>query len=234
MWTTGTPARYYSTTCMRTIQLHVALSEKIESSYLKFSQMPHLQKESTVRFNDKKEIYFLSTIHRANMVNTGRRDREGNQVRKLQVVHDYNRYMGGVDRNDEMLANYISVRKSMKWTKKVAFHFIEEAVLNAYLLNKKSDNRKRYLKFKLVAISALLAAGGTDIAAPAATDRLSGRHFPEVIPPTPMKQNPQKRCVVCTRNKRRKESRYHCGDCPEKPGLSAAPCFKIYHTQANF
>ena len=62
-----------------------------------------------VRFNDKKEIYFLSTIHRANMVNTGRRDREGNQVRKLQVVHDYNRYMGGVDRNDEMLANYISV-----------------------------------------------------------------------------------------------------------------------------
>ena len=62
-----------------------------------------------VRFNDKKEIYFLSTIHRANIVNTGRRDREGNQVRKLQVVHDYNRYMGGVDRNDEMLANYISV-----------------------------------------------------------------------------------------------------------------------------
>ena len=133
-----------------------------------------------------------------------------------------------------MLANYISVRKSMKWTKKVAFHFIEEAVLNAYLLNKKSDNRKRYLKFKLDAISALLAAGGTDIAALAATDRLSGRHFPKVIPPTPMKQNPQKRCVVCTRNKRRKESRYHCGDCLEKPGLCAAPCFKIYLTQANF
>lgn len=40
------------------------------------------------------------------MVNTGRRDRQGNQVRKLQVVHDYNRFMGGVDRNDEMIANY--------------------------------------------------------------------------------------------------------------------------------
>ena len=124
------------------------------------------------------------------MVNTGRRDREGNQVRKLQVVHHYNRYMGGVDRNDEMIANYISVRKSMKWTKKVAFHSIEEAVLNAYLLNKKSDNRKRHLKFKLDTISALLSAGGTEIAAPTADDRLSGRHFPEVIPPTPMKQNP--------------------------------------------
>lgn len=113
-----------------------------------------------VRFNDKKEIYFLSTIHWAHMVNTGRWDRQGNQVRKLQVVHDYNRYMGGADRNDEMIANYISVRKSTKWTKKVAFHFIEEAVLNAYLLNKKAGNRKSYLKFKLDAISALLQLGG--------------------------------------------------------------------------
>ena len=79
------------------------------------------------------------------------------------MIHDYNRFMGGVDRNDEMIANYNSVRKSMKWTKKVAFHFTEIA--------------------------------------------LSGHHFPELIPPTPMKQNPQKRCVVCTRNKKRKESR---------------------------
>ena len=87
-----------------------------------------------MRFNDKKEIYFLSTIPQANMVNTGRQDWEGNQVRKLQVVHDYNRYMGGVDRNDEMLSNYISVQKSMKWTQKVASHFIEEAVLNSMLI----------------------------------------------------------------------------------------------------
>ena len=122
----------------------------------------------------------------------------------------------------------------MKWTKKVAFHFIEEAVLNAYLLNKKSDNRKRYLKFKLDAISALLSAGGTDITALTAGDHLSGHHFPEVIPPTPMKQNPQKGCVVCTRNKRIKESRYQCKDCPVRPRLCAAPCFQILHTQANY
>ena len=167
------------------------------------------------------------------MVNTGICDRQGNQIRKLQVIHDYHRYMGGVHRNDEMIANYNSVRKSMKWTKKVAFHFIEEAVLNSFLLKKKFDIRKRLLKFKMEAISSLLAAAGTDVAAPAATDRLSGRHFPELIPPTPIKQNPQKRCVVCTQHKRRKESRYRCGDCPEKPGLCAAPCFRLFHTQAD-
>jgi len=54
-------------------------------------------------------------------------------------------------------------------------------------------------------ISSLLAAADTDLAAPVATDHLSGRQFPELIPPTPMKQNPQKRCVVCMRNKEKGE-----------------------------
>ena len=39
-----------------------------------------------VRFNDKKEIYFLSTIHRANVINTRKHDRHGNVIRKLQLT----------------------------------------------------------------------------------------------------------------------------------------------------
>ena len=41
-----------------------------------------------IRFNDKKEIYFLSTMHQANIVETGERDRHGNNVQRLQVVND--------------------------------------------------------------------------------------------------------------------------------------------------
>ena len=26
---------------------------------------------------------------------------------------------------------------------------------------------------------------------------------------------------------------YQCGDCPEKPGLCAAPCFRLFHTQPD-
>ena len=144
--------------------------------------------------NDKKEIFFLPSIHKANVINTGKRNRQGNPIRKLQV----------------------------------AFHLIEEAILNAFLLNKKQENREGLLKFKLEAISYLLASGGIDVAAPTATDCLSGHHFLEAIPLTPMKQNPQ-RCVVCTRLGRRKETRYQCGDCPENQDC-AAPCFRVYHT----
>ena len=62
-------------------------------------------------------------------------------------------------------------------------------------------------------------------------DRLKGRHFLSVIPPSKSKEKPQKRCVVCYKNKVRKESRYHCKNCQDHPGLCPAPCFMIYHTQ---
>lgn len=47
---------------------------------------------------------------------------------------------------------------------------------------------------------------GTEPSAPTASDRFSGRHFPELIAPTQSKQNPQKRCVVRTSNKKEKKA----------------------------
>ena len=40
----------------------------------------------------------------------------------------------------------------MKWTTKVAFHFIEEAVLNSLILFDKVIEKKRSLQFKLLFI----------------------------------------------------------------------------------
>ena len=71
-----------------------------------------------VRLNDKKEIYFSSTMHKANVADTSKEDRHGNNVGKLQVVHDYKKCIPGVDRNEESLGNYCCARKSMKLTKK--------------------------------------------------------------------------------------------------------------------
>lgn len=42
--------------------------------------------------------------------------------------------MGGVDRNDEMIGTYSCMRKKHEVDKKVAFHFIEEGLLNARIL----------------------------------------------------------------------------------------------------
>ena len=158
-----------------------------------------------VRFNVRKEIYFLSTIHKANVINARKLDKHGNVVRKLQLVDDYNKHMGGVDRNDEKIGTYSCMRKSMKWTKKVAFHFIEEGLLNAHILYAKEGGRKPLLKFKLECINVLLAASATEPSAPTASDRFSGRHFPEFISPTQSKQSLQKTCIVCTSNKKKEK-----------------------------
>ena len=52
------------------------------------------------------------------------------QSKKLVLVNQYNKFVGGIDHNYAMLVNYSLVRKNLKWFTKVASHFIEEAVLN--------------------------------------------------------------------------------------------------------
>lgn len=50
--------------------------------------------------------------------------------------------MGGVDLCDRYLSYYRIKTRSLKWTFRVMFHFIDLAVVNAYLLSLKIDSRK--------------------------------------------------------------------------------------------
>ena len=56
-----------------------------------------------------------------------------------------------------------------------------------------------------------------------------GVHSPVLIGPTPMQVAPKKRCRVCYAAKKRREVRYCCGACPERPGLCLEPCFVEFH-----
>ena len=109
-----------------------------------------------LRYRGKKEVYFLSTIRQMESARTGKKNKQGEDIIKPVLVNHYNRFIGGIDRNDAMIGNYSSVRKSMKWTTKVAFHFIEEAVLNSFILFNKVIGKKRFLQFKLLLIRQML------------------------------------------------------------------------------
>ena len=230
MWTIGTPARYYSTTYMKTIQPHVEPPGIIASSSWKSSQMPHLQKESTV-FGEmvfesqERNIlvnHFPSKHGQHWLVWSGRQStQEAASCTWFQPLHGrcWPKWW------DDCQLHLCS--KEHEVDKESFFQFHWRSCPKWLSFQQEIWQQEALPKVKLDAISALLSAGGTDITAPTAGDRLSGHHFPEVIPPTPMKQNPQKRCVVCTRRKRRKESRYRFNDCPERTGLCAVPCFQI-------
>ena len=135
--------------------------------------------------------------------------------------------MGRVDKNDTMIGNCSSI--------KIFFHFLEEALFNAFLIYIKEGEKKitKFMLFKLEVIREILEEAH-QIPADSEFDRLKGHHFLSVLPPSKSKGKPQKRCIVCYKNKVCKESRYHCKTCQYHPGLYRAPYFMISHTQIDF
>ena len=104
----------------------------------------HIVKQSTlaIRYKDKKDVYFLSTIHRPKLVATQRLDRDGNVILKQELINDYNQNMGFVDKNDAVTKQHTFLRKSHKWTIKVALHLIQEAMFNAHVLYQLAQDEK--------------------------------------------------------------------------------------------
>ena len=58
---------------------------------------------------------------------------------------DYNQYMLGVDKMDQLVSYYSFLHKSVKWWKKVFFWIVEVVVVNFYIIYKEqtSANRKQ-------------------------------------------------------------------------------------------
>ncbi|XP_065185884.1 piggyBac transposable element-derived protein 4-like [Sycon ciliatum] len=192
-----------------------------------------------VKLSDTKVVHFLSTLHSAEVVDTGKRDLHRLPIRKLALVHDYNLFMGGVDRNDEMLSFYTCARKTQKWYKKLAAHLLEECMLNAFVLHKKfATTPRKHTDFITIALQAMLqdgksgctAAAAAAPATPVPRTVMMAAHMPACIPPTAKKATPTRVCRYCSKTKGvRKESRYCCLQCPNQPGLCAAPCFSLWH-----
>lgn len=59
--------------------------------------------------------------------------------------------------------------------------------------------------------------------------RLIEKHFPNFISAISSKANPLRRCVVCSKNKIRKQSRYWCFACEML--LCLVSCFEKYYTE---
>ena len=63
------------------------------------------------------------------------------QIRCPPVVPGYNKYMGGVDQNDQKKSYYAISRKSRRWWLRIFWHFLDVAVVNAHCLY--LENKKR-------------------------------------------------------------------------------------------
>ena len=100
---------------------------------------------------------------------------------------------GRVDRNDALIVNYTWVRKSFKWTVKVAIHYIEEAVQNSFILyDKINPNKMWFMNFKLDVIEKIIIRVNRQNAPNIFLHPAIGRHFLELIPWIEKKEKLQK------------------------------------------
>ncbi|KAJ8968637.1 hypothetical protein NQ314_002197 [Rhamnusium bicolor] len=174
------------------------------------------------------------------MKNTGKKDyKTGKAIIKPSCIIDYNENMGAVDKTDMLLSSVESVRKTVKWYKKLFFHILDLAVLNSYQLYKtRTTDYVPIEQYKTKLIKGLIKkyhtplqrSGGGRRSDAADTDlRLTERHFFKFVPSTKTKKTAMKRCVVCAKHGKRAESRYMCSTCDV--GLCVIPCFEVYHTR---
>ncbi|CAG2189525.1 CHD4 [Mytilus edulis] len=163
-----------------------------------------------LKWKDKQDVHVCSSIHTAEFVNTGRNDRvTGQAIQKPEAIMDYNKYMGAVDRCDQMITYPAFKRRTLKWWKKVFFHLLMLATLNAYLLYVefcRKKNRKPVLHrvFRREVVKSLISATAPPLpvvrGAANAHDmeRLTGRHFiSKIVQKEGLKLKPLRTCPVC-------------------------------------
>ena len=227
-----------------TIRTNRGVPRSMNDVTLRKGESSFVRKEEylIVKYSDKKEFCAISSVDKAGCVQKERIISGGNRVilHKPIVVHMYNNNMAGVDKADQYLSPYNIARKSHVWFKKVGFNLIQRLLLNAFLRYKKEKNGKA--SFKEFTKSAVLQLTGMESAPkrPGSVERRrptdaagdgaerQQMHVIQKIPATEKKQNPKKRCRVCYENGQRKDSRFQCSHCPDKPGL-CLDCFSAYH-----
>lgn len=191
-----------------------------------------------IKFCDKKNIHFITTIDKVGSVDK-RRVLPGNRVINYQkplAIQRYNEHMGGVDITDQYISYIDATRRSHAWFKKLGIHMLQRLLLNSYVAYKEEKNQKAtFVDFTQEAVAHLTGIEPENKKVrrprpiPGAQVPAAAAHEMEKIPNTENRSKVQKKCRVCARDGRRKDSRYQCKTCPDKPGLCMG-CFTKYHS----
>lgn len=180
-----------------------------------------------VRWKDNN-VVTIGTNYDSNEVGTCSRFVKGEgsvQVSQPKVAQHYNKFMGGVDKMDQLVAVYRSRFRQRKWWWPIFLYLVDVSVVNAWLLMKKvlpNDPRSScLLNFRRYIASSYLETFGVpslrksrpNISSDA---RFDGRnHIIEY-------SETDRRCVQCG-----KKAKFICNKCNK--GLHPKDCFKNYH-----
>ncbi|XP_020298085.1 piggyBac transposable element-derived protein 4-like [Pseudomyrmex gracilis] len=200
--------------------------------------------------NGKRNVNMITTIHSAQMAESGNRGRTSDcPIQKPISVIDYNKYMKGVDRADQYLSYYSIFRKTKKWTKRVVMFFINCALFNSYKVYTTLNGQKiTYKNFLHKAALSLIEdceteEQGEDLPNSEPTRTTSrfdhpgrlanfGKHKLVNIVTSGQCKKPLRQCRVCASKKKLSRTGFACKYC--NVPLHKGDCFERYHSLEKY
>jgi len=163
-------------------------------------------------WRDKRNVNVISTMHDASVAPVpGKLDKvSGQPILKPTAIQDYNKHMGAVDKSDQMVLLNTTVRKTLKWTKKLFFHLLDLSATNAFILYQLQGGRWNHFRFAKSQCKELLSAAtdDPDYVKPRKAGRFSSAtearlqcrdspHRPVQVPSTLKTKSAMHACAVC-------------------------------------
>lgn len=197
---------------------------------LKRGEIKSLQSNTKVivgKWKDKRDVRFLTTKDPPSMIEV--KTRRG-PIRKPSTIVEYNAAKAFVDMSDQKAAYNSSVRRSVKWYRKVAIELLTNtAIVNAHVLYK-------YITRKIISITSFrekLVLSLLNLRAPAPAPDQAVRHS------ITQKEN-RGRCTLCYKHFSEREGRQsamknakkvhtYCPGCPSTVFM-CIDCFFDTHT----
>lgn len=206
----------------------------------------HKSDTTAVVWMDRKPVHVVSNFHPPTMTVVRRKNRDGtiSTVSCPDIIDSYNRHMGGVDFTDQLKVYYGYNRKSKRWWLRLFFHFIDIAVVNAYILylhcyRESFHPPLKYIPKKQLAFRCELV---DDLVNHYTCRKLKGPVTTPVVSLTPAGHKivdmrsvgvRPGRCEFCTvgpyKTKKRKETQFGCPKCQKR--LCPAECWAKYHNK---
>ena len=195
---------------------------------------------------DRKVVTVMSTTSQPESSTVLRRQKNGSRIPVPcpTSIMDYNNFMGGVDRGDQLRGYYSCRTKCRKFYRYIFYFLLDVAITNAFILQKGycvNAPFSNIKEFRLKLASKLVG----DYCSRKRAGRSGGvvrslplRHFPTTIPeavPTRKAKHRRSRCTRCyDRSKRSVSTSWYCPQCQVwlcHTGERSTDCFLSWHTQ---
>jgi hypothetical protein len=145
------------------------------------------------------------------------------------IVQNYNRYMNGVDKSDQLIKYYNVLRQTHKYWKTLFLHYIDIAIVNSYIIYKEIyPNKLTHFAFRETLVRQLCCfeVGIQQSVSGKIGVSTTTEHLPERL-------DKVKSCVYCRINLGiRSQTTRQCSTCEAPLCIYARNCYELFHLES--